>query len=193
MTMELIFASGNAHKIEELNDKSPGHIKVISMRDRGFDGEIAEPGETLEENARIKAEFIYDLFGQNVFADDSGLEIDALNGAPGVYSARYVGPGCTFDDNNKKVLAELKGVANRHARFRTVIHLILDGEHYSFEGAVNGSIIEQFKGTDGFGYDPIFLPEGQKRTFAEMTLAEKNSISHRAQAVEKLILFLSSR
>ncbi|NQV53837.1 MAG: RdgB/HAM1 family non-canonical purine NTP pyrophosphatase [Flavobacteriales bacterium] len=191
--MELIFASGNAHKIKELNDKSPGHIQVISMREKGFEGEIAEPGETLEENARIKADFIYDLFGENVFADDSGLEIEALDGAPGVFSARYAGPDCSFEDNNKKVLIELAGEENRRAHFRTVIHLILNGEHFSFEGAVNGTIIAQLKGTEGFGYDPIFLPEGHDRTFAEMSLAEKNSISHRAQAVEKLIHFLHSR
>lgn len=190
--MELIFASGNAHKIKELNAKSPDSIHVVSMREKGFEGEIEEPGETLEENAKIKADHIYDLFGGNVFADDSGLEIDELDGAPGVHSAWYAGPGCTFSDNNNKVLSELQGVQERSACFRTVIHLILDGRHHTFEGRINGTIIDQLRGEDGFGYDPIFLPDGHDRTFAEMTLEEKNKISHRAKAVEKLIAFLES-
>lgn len=191
--MKLIFASGNAHKLRELNDKTPADIEVISMRKRGYDGDIEEPGATLEENAKIKAEFIHDLFGESVFADDSGLEIDQLNGAPGVYSARYAGPGCTFADNNAKVLRELGETGNRTARFRTVIHLILDGQHHRFDGTVNGTITKEIRGVDGFGYDPIFVPDGFDRTFAEMTLEEKNAISHRAKAVQALVDFLRSR
>lgn len=188
--MKLIFASGNKHKLEELQAKITPPFEVVSMRTLGFIGEIAEPGATLEENAKIKADFIYDMFGQSTFADDSGLEIDALDGRPGVYSARFAGENCSFDDNNKKVLKLLKGKANRKARFRTVIHLILNGEHHSFEGVVNGQIIDDYRGSDGFGYDPIFIPEGHEKTFAEMSLAEKNEISHRAKAVQKLIDFL---
>ena len=190
--MELIFASGNAHKIKELNAKAPDGIRIISMRERGFEGEIEEPGATLEENAKIKAEHIHDLYGEDVFADDSGLEVDALDGAPGVYSARYAGPGCTFEDNNRKLIGALEGETNRNACFRTVIHLIHNGEHHTFEGRINGIIEHEFKGTDGFGYDPIFRPDGYDRTFAEMTLDEKNKISHRAKAVEKLIGFLQT-
>jgi len=163
------------------------------MRDVGFAGDIDEPGETLEENAKIKAEYIHNLFHENCFADDSGIEINALNGEPGVYSARYAGEGCSFADNNEKVLEKLKGIEDRTARFRTVIHLIYDNQHYVFEGEVKGKITMTNKGVDGFGYDPIFIPDGQIKTFAEMTLDEKNSISHRAKAVQKLSDFLLNR
>ncbi|MEQ9188388.1 MAG: RdgB/HAM1 family non-canonical purine NTP pyrophosphatase, partial [Cryomorphaceae bacterium] len=172
--MQLIFASGNLNKIKELNDKTPKSISIISMRERGFQGEIEEPGATLEENAQIKAEFIHNLYHEDVFADDSGLEIEALNGAPGVHSARYAGPGCSFEDNNQKVLSEMHRITNRKARFRTVIHLIIDGNHHRFEGAIDGVIIPELRGNSGFGYDPIFQPLGEERTFAEMTLEEKN-------------------
>lgn len=189
--MKLIFASGNQHKIEELNNKLGDKYEVISMKEAGFHGEIDEPGVTLEENAKIKAQFIHDLFKTNTFSDDSGLEIEALNGAPGVYSARFAGPGCTFDDNNKKVLQLMLGKENRRAKFRTVIHLIFKGVHYSFEGAVSGEIIANNRGLSGFGYDPIFIPDGYEKTFAEMSLEEKNKISHRAKAVDKLVDFLT--
>jgi XTP/dITP diphosphohydrolase len=188
--MKLIFASGNKHKLEELQAKIGSPFEIVSMRSLGFKGEIEEPGETLEENAKIKADFIFSMFGGNTFADDSGLEIDALNGQPGVYSARFAGPACTFDDNNRKVLELMRGAQDRSARFRTVIHLILNGQHYAFEGSVEGQIIEEYKGSDGFGYDPIFLPNDHEKTFAEMSLAQKNEISHRARAVQKLIDFL---
>jgi len=190
--MKLIFASGNKHKLQELQSKLPSHIQLVSMRDEGFSGEIEEPGKTLEENARIKAKFIFERFGENCLADDSGIEIEALNGEPGVYSARYAGENCSFLDNNLKVLKNLKGVHNRRARFRTVIHLFLEGKEYFFEGSIDGDITESIKGADGFGYDPIFRPRGKKETFAEMTLDEKNQISHRALAVEDLIQFLST-
>lgn len=188
--MRIVFASGNKHKLEEISQKLPSTLDVVSMRDIGFAGEIEEPGETLEENARIKAHFICDRFGVNCFADDTGLEVEALNGAPGVYSARYAGPDCSFQDNVNKLLKALEGEENRKARFRTVIHLILDGREQVFQGIVNGSISLSASGSDGFGYDPIFVPDGFDRTFAEMTLKEKNTISHRALAVEKLASFL---
>ncbi|MEX2597522.1 MAG: RdgB/HAM1 family non-canonical purine NTP pyrophosphatase [Salibacteraceae bacterium] len=191
--MKLIFASGNAHKLTELKLKAPKGIQIQSMREIGFEDEIEEPGETLEENARIKAQFIFDQFGENCFAGDSGLEIEALNNRPGVISARYAGDGCTFDDNNNKVLHELKGVENRKAKFRTVIHLILDGTHYTFQGSIEGNIIDEKAGEEGFGYDPIFIPEGYDKTFAQMTINEKNKISHRAKAVDELIKFLAKQ
>ncbi len=191
--MKLIFASGNKHKLQELQQKLPSTIELTSMRDAGYEGEIDEPGATLEENAQIKAQFIFDRFGEHCFADDSGLEIEALNGEPGVYSARYAGPGCSFSDNNQKVLANLKGKTNRKAKFRTIIHLIYGNLNHVFEGAISGTITDDLRGKDGFGYDPIFIPDGHENTFAEMTLDEKNKISHRAQAVQKLIDFLKSR
>lgn len=190
--MNFIFASANEHKIKELRDKMPSFIHITGMREYGITDDIEENGTTLEENARIKAMAIHAMTGENVIADDSGLEIDALNGAPGVYSARYAGAGCTFADNNLKVLSGLKGMANRKANFRTVIHLILHGEHHEFEGRISGNITEKPSGKEGFGYDPIFVPEGHKQTFAEMDLKDKNRISHRAQAVEKLIAFLET-
>lgn len=190
--MSIVFASGNRHKLEEVQQKLPDHLDVISMRDIGFNGDIEEPGETLEENARIKAAFIHDRYRVDCFADDTGLEVEALNGAPGVYSARYAGEGCSFGDNVEKLLREMTGKANRKARFRTVIHLFLANKEYVFDGVVNGTITTESHGTDGFGYDPVFMPDGYDRTFAEMTLEEKNAISHRALAVEKLSGFLHS-
>lgn len=190
--MSIVFASGNRHKLEEIRQKLPDHLDIISMRDLGFDGDIEEPGETLEENARIKAAFIHDRYRVDCFADDTGLEVEALDGAPGVYSARYAGEGCSFADNVQKLLREMTGKSNRKARFRTVIHLILEGKEYVFDGVVNGSITSEAHGTDGFGYDPVFMPDGYDRTFAEMSLEEKNRISHRALAVEKLSSFLHS-
>lgn len=191
--MQLIFASGNKHKLLELQSKLNESINIISMREAGFEGDIEEPGETLEENAKIKAEFIHNLFQENCFADDSGLEIEALNGEPGVYSARYAGEGCTFADNNEKVLKKLDGIENRSARFKTVIHLIFNEQHYLFVGEVLGKITKTNRGLEGFGYDPIFIPDGYTQTFAEMTLEEKNQISHRAKAVQKLSEFLLNR
>ena len=191
--MKLIFASGNKHKLSELQAKVKGRFSIISMREAGFKGEIEEPGQSLEENAKIKAEFIHSLFHENCFADDSGLEIDALNGEPGVYSARYAGESCSFAENNEKVLKNLEGIENRRARFRTVIHLIYKNEHHEFIGEVEGKITETNRGFDGFGYDSIFIPEGYTKTFAEMTLEEKNQISHRAKAVQQLSDFLMAR
>jgi XTP/dITP diphosphohydrolase len=187
---EIVFATNNQHKLDEIRDIVSGSISILSLSDLGFFDDIPETGVTLQENALIKAEHIYKFFGVNCFADDTGLEIDALNGRPGVYSARYAGEGCTFTDNVKKVLAELSGVENRKARFRTVISLILEGRTYFFEGAVEGIIEKEFKGHGGFGYDPVFTPLGYTKTFAEMDAAEKNRISHRGLAVARLTEFL---
>ena len=190
--MKLVFASGNKHKLKEIASKLNNTVEVISMRDLGFTGEIEEPGETLEENAKIKADYITNAYKVNCFADDSGLEIDVLDGAPGVYSARFAGEGCTFDDNINKTLEVLKGKTNRKACFRTVICLNLNGQTHFFEGRIDGEITETKTGSDGFGYDPIFKPEGYDQTFAEMPLSLKNQISHRAIAVQKLVDFIAN-
>ncbi|MEZ4720750.1 MAG: RdgB/HAM1 family non-canonical purine NTP pyrophosphatase [Flavobacteriales bacterium] len=189
----LIFATGNEHKLEEIREKLPNGFAVTSMREIGFDGDIPETGKTLSENASIKADFIHSKYNVDCFADDTGLEIEALGGEPGVFSARYAGENCSFEDNTRKVLDKLSGISNRQARFVTVIHLILGNKHYSFNGLINGTITSEPRGEKGFGYDPIFIPSGQTRTFAEMSLDEKNQISHRAIAVKKLADFLNTR
>jgi len=187
---QIVFASNNAHKLKEVRHYLKDYFQVLSLNEIGFNEEIPEPYETLEENALTKSQTIFKKFNSNCFADDTGLEVDALNGAPGVFSARYAGPDCSFEDNVNKLLEELKGIKNRKARFRTVISLILNGEKYFFEGIVNGEITHERSGTDGFGYDPIFKADGQTITFAEMSLDDKNRISHRGQAVLKLVNFL---
>jgi XTP/dITP diphosphohydrolase len=188
--MELVFATNNKHKLEEIQNALGGKVKLLSLKDISFFEEIPEDYETLKENAQQKARYIYDRYKLNCFADDTGLEIDALSGAPGVYSARYAGLKCSFEDNVQKVLKELKGVENRKAQFRTVISLILNGKEYFFEGSVNGEILEESHGVGGFGYDPIFKPLGFEKSFAEMDLDEKNEISHRGRASKKLVEFL---
>lgn len=165
-------------------------INLSSLRDLGDMEEIPETGKTLAENALQKAKAGFGRHNINCFADDTGLEVEALGGAPGVFSARYAGPQCNPKDNIERLLKELKGVENRRARFRTIIALILDGKEYYFEGEVRGEIIEELRGEDGFGYDPIFLPEGSNLTFAEMEEQAKNSISHRGRATQKLVEFL---
>lgn len=189
----LVFASGNKHKLSEIQAAFDGQLPIVSMRDLGFTGEIDEYGTTLTENAKIKSTFIYETYKRNAFADDTGLEIEALKGAPGVYSARYAGLDCSFEDNMNKVLQELDGIENRKAQFRTIMNLWWEGENYAFEGIVKGEISSSPKGKDGFGYDPIFRPEGHTRTFAEMTANEKNSMSHRSRAMKKLVDFLTDR
>ena len=189
---KIVFATNNAHKLEEVRHYLKGQYEILSLQDIGFNEDIPEPYETLQENAQTKSRTIFDRFGFDCFADDTGLEVDALNGAPGVFSARYAGPYCSFQDNVNKLLEELRGQENRLANFRTVISLILNGEEYFFEGRVDGRITEDTNGTDGFGYDPIFAPEGNKFTFAEMSLDDKNKISHRGRAVAKLIQFLQN-
>jgi XTP/dITP diphosphohydrolase len=190
--MELIFATNNQHKVEEINAVLPPHIHSISLKEACIDVDIPEPHDTLEDNAREKARTIHHLTGKDCFSEDTGLEVDALNGAPGVQSARYAGGERSFDRNIEKLLANLSGQANRSARFRTVICLILNNEEHLFEGICRGRIIEDKKGTRGFGYDPVFIPEGGEKTFAEMSLEEKSVFSHRKKAVDKLVAFLNN-
>lgn len=191
--MELVFATNNKHKLEEIQNLLGNKIKLLSLRDLSFFEEIPEDFDTLKENALQKAKFIYDRFKQNCFADDTGLEIDFLKGAPGVMSARYAGLNCSFEDNVSKVLKELDGAENRKARFRTVIALILDGKEHYFEGIVDGEILTKNHGIGGFGYDPVFRPLGYDKSFAEMDMNEKNEISHRARAAIKLVEFLKNQ
>jgi XTP/dITP diphosphohydrolase len=190
--VELVFATNNAHKLSEVRAIVGTRFSIISLQELGCFDEIPETGVTLIENALQKAKYIHDRFYCNCFADDTGLEIEALDGRPGVYSARYAGEHCSFQDNIEKVLCELKGASNRKACFKTVIALILNGENYFFEGKIDGEIIEDKKGTQGFGYDPIFRPLGYDKTFAEMSEDEKNTISHRALATKKLNDFLQT-
>ena len=190
---QLVFATNNAHKLEEVAAKIDGSIKLVSLNDINCHDDIAETGTTFQANASIKSHYIYSKYHLNCFGDDSGLEINALNGEPGVYSARYAGEHGNHAANMDKVLAGLKSADNRKASFRTVISLIWNGEEHFFEGAVEGTICQQKSGTAGFGYDPIFQPDGYDITFGQMSLAEKNSISHRAIAVEKLLRFLNNK
>ncbi len=190
--MKIVFATNNKHKLEEIRHLAGNNIKIVSLKEIACYDDIPETGITLEENALQKANFVYSRYNMNCFADDTGLEIEALDNRPGVYSARYAGHEQNFLKNINKVLEEMKDQSNRKARFRTVIALILDHNKYYFEGIVNGKIIMEKKGKQGFGYDPIFLPEGYDQTFAEMSLDEKNKISHRARATRKLIAFLKS-
>lgn len=189
---KIVFATNNKHKLEEIRDLLKNKFEVISLKEIGFSGDIPETGKTLKENASIKSHFINDKFNINCFADDTGLEVDALNGEPGVYSARYAGEGCSYEDNVNKLLENLKGVSNRKARFKTVISLIYDDKEYFFEGQVEGIITNERHGKGGFGYDPVFLPNGYDQTFAEMPLELKNKISHRAMATKKLVEFLNT-
>lgn len=187
---QLVFATNNRHKLEEVEAKIGGQIKLLTLNDIGCHDDIAETGLTFSENASIKSRFIYDKYHLNCFGDDSGLEVDALNLEPGVFSARYAGMHGDHDANIDKVLKKLGDAINRKARFRTVISLLWNGEEHFFEGTVDGTIRHERSGAKGFGYDPIFQPDGYDITFAEMTMQEKNAISHRAIAVEALIEFL---
>lgn len=188
----LCFATNNAHKLEEVRKKvHPELIQILSLKECNIETEIPEKGNTLEENAYQKAEFIYNRYGKNCFADDTGLEVEALNGAPGVFSARYAGEEADAQNNVRKLLQEMDGRVNRRAQFRTVISLMLNAAEYRFEGVIKGSIAHEPKGNHGFGYDPVFIPDGYTQTFAEMPLELKNKISHRAIAVEKLVRFLT--
>lgn len=189
---QLVFATNNAHKLDEVRKILGEKFNVLSLKEIGCNDDIAETAETFDGNALIKARYIRDKYGYDCFADDSGLEIDALGGAPGVYSARYAGEAHDSEKNMAKVLEQLQGIENRAARFRTVIALILDGKEHLFEGEIAGRIIEERRGAGGFGYDPIFIPDGETRTFAEMDDTQKNGISHRARAVKKLVTFLDS-
>lgn len=194
MIKKLVFATNNAHKLDEIRAILGDKIEVLSLKDINCDADIPETADTLEGNAALKAEYIYKNYGLDCFADDTGLEVETLGGAPGVYSARYAGgDGHDSEANMRKLLKELDGKQNRKAQFRTAICLIEQGEEHLFEGIVKGSIIEQKRGASGFGYDPVFMPEGYEETFAEMGNAEKNKISHRARAVEKLCEYLNGK
>jgi XTP/dITP diphosphohydrolase len=190
---KLLFATNNTHKLREIREIAGNDCEIVSLKDVSFEGEIPEPHETIEENAVQKARYIYNKAHIDCFADDTGLEIDALDGRPGVYSARYAGEGCSFDDNIRKVLKELEGVGNRKARFRCVICLISGGKEYLFEGRIEGTISEIPHGKGGFGYDPVFFPDGYNQSFAEMPAYLKNGISHRGRAVTKMMRFLEGR
>lgn len=186
----LVFATNNAHKLEEVRAILGNDFQIASLKEIGCHDDIPETADTLEGNAMQKAQYIKDKFGMDCFADDTGLEVEALNNAPGVFSARYAGPEHDSEANMKKLLHEMEGKENRKARFRTVIALLLDGKEYTFEGIVKGNIIEEKRGDSGFGYDPVFVPEGYDLTFAELGNNIKNKISHRAEAVKKLSAFL---
>jgi len=186
----LVFATNNRHKLEEIKVILKDRIVLSGLNDIGFSGEIPEEHETLEGNAAQKAFFVYDKYGWDCFADDTGLEIEALNGEPGVFSARYAGENCTFEDNMSLVLSKMERISNRKARFRTVIAFVEKGNIRYFEGTVDGIITTEKHGQNGFGYDPVFVPDGYNRTFAQMSLAEKNAISHRAKAVEAFTRYL---
>ena len=188
--MELIFATNNLHKVEEMQAAVGAAFKMISLKEAGIDIDIPEPHDTLQENASEKSWTIYTLSGTSCFSEDTGLEVDALNGEPGVKSARYASLDRLFNNNIDKLLSKLGDNPHRMARFRTVISLIIDGKEYFFEGICEGSIGKLPSGLEGFGYDPIFIPDGAQKTFAEMTLKEKELYSHRKKAADKLVAFL---
>ena len=193
MKRKLVFATNNAHKLEEVAAILGDQVELLSLNDISCQTDIPETAETLEGNALLKSSYIYKNYHLDCFADDTGLEVEALNGAPGVYSARYAGgEGHDAQANMLKLLHELEGKENRKAQFRTAIALILDGKEYFFEGVISGEIIKEKRGDSGFGYDPVFMPEGYDRTFAELGNDIKNQISHRALAVQKLCEFLQS-
>lgn len=187
---ELVIATNNQHKVEEIRRALGNKIKLISLKDLGCREEIPEDGTTLKENAYQKAKYIWDKYNKSCFADDTGLMVEALDGAPGVYSARYAGEHCSFDDNIDLLLENMEGKTNRNAYFATVICLIQDGEPVYFEGKCEGCILTERYGRGGFGYDPIFMPKGYGESFAEISMEEKNKISHRGKATEKLIKHL---
>lgn len=191
--MRLVIATNNNHKLVEIQGKLVDVCEVLNLAQIGCTDDIPEDGDTFEANALQKAEYIKDKYGYDCFADDSGLEVEALGGKPGVFSARYSGEDKDSEKNMDKLLAELEGVENRRACFRTVVALVLEGEKHLFEGVINGTILTERHGDGGFGYDPIFRPDGYDCTFAEMSLEEKNKISHRGQAIDKLCEFLKWR
>jgi len=189
---KLVFATNNDHKLRELKEILSSEFELLSLNDIGCTDDIPETGTTLEVNAAQKSFYIWDKYGINCFADDTGLEIEALGNEPGVYSARYAGEGRNATDNILKVLEKLKNEINRKARFRCVISLIIDGKERQFEGVVEGKILKEKQGAAGFGYDPIFMPDGFSQSFAEMSADEKNKVSHRGRAVKKLVDYLKN-
>ena len=190
--MKIVFATNNPNKLKEIQSLIPKEIEIISLKEIGCNEDIPETGDTLKANAFQKAQYIKDNFNYDCFADDTGLEIDELNGDPGVYSARYAGPERNASANMNKILNKLKGKKNRKAQFRRAIALILKGEEHLFEGKVEGYISKDKQGNEGFGYDPIFIPENNTRSFAQMSMQEKGAISHRGRAVKKLVTYLNN-
>jgi len=188
---KIVFATGNSNKLKEIKFAVDG-FEIVGLADLDINEEIPETGTTLKENALQKAKYVYDKTGLNCFSDDTGLEIETLNNRPGVYSAMYAGADCNAENNMQKVLKELSSLHNRKAKFKTVIALILNGKEFFFEGDVSGKILQEKTGSEGFGYDPIFKPEGHKETFAQMSIDLKNKISHRGLAVKKLVAFLEA-
>ncbi len=191
--MKLIFATNNQHKLSEVQRLLDETFELVTPREIGITEDIPETAPTLEGNALQKARYLHERTGENCFADDTGLEVEALGGEPGVRSARYATDGHDMEANNRLLMQNMEGVENRSARFRTVIALILNGEEFLFEGRVDGRIDKEFNGSEGFGYDPIFTPAGSDRSFAQMTIDEKGAISHRGRAVAKLVEFLKTR
>jgi XTP/dITP diphosphohydrolase len=187
---KIVFATNNKHKLDEIRKITAGKIEILSLSDINCNEDIEETGTTLEENALIKVRYIKNKYGYDCFADDTGLEVEALNGEPGVYSSRYAGAQCNPQDNMNKLLDALQGINNRNAQFRTVIAVTLNNNEHLFEGVVKGHITTEKHGSNGFGYDPIFMPIGYNNTFGELSDEVKNGISHRAVAMEKLIAFL---
>ncbi|MDR1698796.1 MAG: non-canonical purine NTP diphosphatase [Prevotellaceae bacterium] len=190
---EIIFATNNPHKLYEISAILGAEYKILSLTDIGCEEEIPETADTLQGNAELKARYVYERYGKSCFSDDTGLEVEALNGAPGVHSARYAGEWKNSQANMEKLLAALQGESNRKARFRTVIAFVENGKTYFFDGEIRGTIINEKRGSEGFGYDPIFVPEGYDKTFAELPLEAKNTNSHRANAVKKLVDFLENK
>ena len=190
--MKIIFATNNQHKVDEIRSVLPKSLSIITLREGGIDIDIPEPYNTLQENAAEKARTIYNLTQTSCFSEDTGLEVYSLNNEPGVHSARYAGEEKSFDKNIEKLLSKLHHSSERKARFRTLVCLILNKEEFFFEGICEGEIITERRGDHGFGYDPIFIPEGSGKTFAEMTTNEKNQYSHRKKAIDKLVVFLNT-
>ncbi|WP_430408961.1 non-canonical purine NTP diphosphatase [Kordia sp.] len=191
--MKLVFATNNQNKVKEVQSLLPDHITILSLKDIGCKEDIPETQPTIEGNAIQKAQYVKEHYGYDCFADDTGLEVNALNGEPGVFSARYAGLQRNADDNMNKLLSELQDKNDRSAHFKTVVALILNGKQYTFEGICKGSIIKEKKGEKGFGYDPIFMANGFDETFAQISLEEKNRVGHRGKAVQKLIDFLNTK
>lgn len=191
--MKIVFATNNPNKLAEIRQLVPEGIQILSLKDINCLEELPETSDTLEDNSAQKAFYVFDNYGHNCFADDTGLEIDVLDGRPGVYSARYAGPECKAEENIQKILEEMEGEGDRDASFRTIISLVIDEKEFQFEGEVQGQIIPEKWGKKGFGYDPIFLADGHEKSFAQMSIEEKGNISHRGIAVKKLIQFLEKR
>ena len=191
MNFKLVVASGNSSKLTEIRQMVPQSFEIVSMKELGFTGDIPETADTFAGNALLKARFISNKFLVNSLADDSGLEVEALSGRPGVYSARFAGPGSSAQQNIDRLMAEMEGVINRKARFVAVLALVLEGQEFLFEGFVNGTISQQQAGNSGFGYDPVFIPEGYSQTFAMLSPDLKNRLSHRRMAIDKLVAFLN--